>query len=58
MNEEKDLKEIVVYWVEKAMDSLDSAYDDLKANRLSFSVNRIYYACFYTISAVLLKKRG
>jgi len=56
MNEERHLKEVVSYWIEKAMDSLDSAYDDLKANRLSFSVNRIYYACFYTVSAVLLKK--
>jgi len=56
MNEERHLKEVVSYWIEKAMYSLDSAYDDLKANRLSFSVNRIYYACFYTVSAVLLKK--
>ena len=38
------------------MTSLDSAYDDLKSDRLSFSVNRIYYACFYAASAVLLQK--
>jgi len=56
MNEEKHLKEIVRYWIDKALTSLDSAYDDLKSDRLSFSVNRIYYACFYAASAVLLQK--
>lgn len=50
------LKDIVRYWIEKAMDSLDAANDELKAGRLSFSVNRIYYTCFYAISAVLLQE--
>lgn len=57
MNEEKDLREIVGYWVKKAMDSLDAAEDELKVERLSFSVNRIYYACFYIVTAVLLQKK-
>ncbi len=42
--------------IEKANDSLNAAQDDLKAGRFSFSVNRIYYACFYAVSAVLLQK--
>ena len=57
MNEKKTLKEVIRYWIEKAEDSLDSANDELKAGRLSFSVNRIYYACFYAVSAVLLQER-
>jgi hypothetical protein len=57
MSEEKDLREIVSYWVKKAMDSLDAAEDELKADRLSFSVNRIYYACFYIVTAVLLQEK-
>jgi uncharacterized protein len=28
----------------------------MTAHRFSFAVNRIYYACFYAVSAVLLKK--
>ena len=40
----------------KAKESLEAAEDELKANRVAFSVNRIYYACFYTVSAVLLQK--
>lgn len=56
MNEGEYLKELVHYWMEKAMECLDAAYDELKADRLSFSVNRIYYACFYAVSAVLLQE--
>ncbi len=57
MNEEESLKELVRYWFEKSRESLDAARDELKAGRLSFSVNRIYYACFYAVSAVLLQKK-
>lgn len=56
MSKKGNLKEIVRYWVEQSADSLDAADDELKAGRLSFSVNRIYYACFYIVSAILLQK--
>jgi uncharacterized protein (UPF0332 family) len=57
MSEEETLKKVIRYWIEKAEDSLNAAYDELKAGRLSFSVNRIYYACFYAVSAVLFQER-
>lgn len=57
MKKESGLKDIVDYWIQKARDSLDAAGDELKAGRFSFSVNRIYYACFYVVSAALLQKR-
>lgn len=57
MSEKENLREIIRYWIEKAMDSLAAGKDELKAGRFSFSVNRIYYACFYAASAVLLQKR-
>jgi hypothetical protein len=56
MNEGGAVKEVVRYWFEKAADALAAAGDELKAGRLSFSVNRIYYACFYAASAILLQK--
>lgn len=56
MSDKEELKELVRYWLEKSQESLDAARDELKAVRLSFSVNRIYYACFYAVSAVLLQK--
>lgn len=57
MNEEGTLKDVLDYWIEKAEDSLNSAQNELDADRLSFAVNRIYYSCFYAVSAVLLQKR-
>ena len=56
MTDQEKLREIIKYWFEKAQESLDAAQDEMAANRLSFAVNRIYYACFYAVSAVLLKK--
>ncbi len=52
----EELNEVVNYWIEKSKESLNSAIDELKAGCLSFSVNRIYYSCFYIVSALLLKK--
>lgn len=56
MNNEGTLKDVIRYWTEKAEDSLEAAADELNAGRLSFSVNRIYYACFYIVSAVLFQE--
>jgi len=56
MTPQEKRREIVKYWFEKAQESIDAAQDEMKANRLSFAVNRIYYASFYAVSAVLLKE--
>jgi hypothetical protein len=47
--------EVISYWLEKSKDSLESAELELAHGHLSFAVNRIYYACFYAVSALLLK---
>lgn len=57
MSNKEELRELVQYWFKKSQESLDAARDELKAGRLSFSVNRIYYACFYAVSAVLLQEK-
>ena len=41
MNEKGSLDDVVRYWTEKALESLDAAQDELNAGRFSFSVNRI-----------------
>lgn len=56
MTPQEKRREIVKYWFEKARESIDAAQDEMKANRLSFAVNRIYYASFYAVSSVLLKE--
>lgn len=56
MSPQGDLGEVVRHWLEKANESLAAAEDEVRANRLSFAVNRIYYACFYVVSAFLLQQ--
>jgi uncharacterized protein (UPF0332 family) len=55
MTHEEKLREVIAYWMDKARESLAAAHAEMTAQRFSFAVNRIYYACFYAVSAVLLK---
>jgi uncharacterized protein len=56
VNGQGELMEVISYWLEKADESIAAGEDEMRANRLSFSVNRIYYACFYVVSAFLLQQ--
>jgi uncharacterized protein (UPF0332 family) len=56
MKGEKERREVVGYWIEKAKESLSSARSEQVAGRSVFAVNRAYYACFYSASAVLINK--
>ncbi|MBN1850011.1 MAG: HEPN domain-containing protein [Deltaproteobacteria bacterium] len=49
-NSQKEM--LIKYWFEKAHESLESARNEYKDGRLSFAMNRIYYACFYALTAV------
>ncbi len=55
-NGEQQRNIVVSYWWEKADDSLLSAERELDAGALVFSINRLYYALYYAVSAVLLRK--
>ena len=51
--ESRNQKEILVaYWLEKAHESLQSARSEYESGRLSFAMNRIYYAAFYALTAL------
>lgn len=54
MSEEKSRLQTVFYWWERAENSLDAASRELEAGDLSLAINRLYYSCFYAVSAVLL----
>lgn len=56
MTERGDLKDVILYWIEKSDESMASASDEFKAQRWSISINRAYYACFYSLSALLLSE--
>jgi len=55
MNKEQANEVLIKLWLEKADDALGSAKLELAAGHLSFSVNRLYYCCFYAVTALLLK---
>jgi len=46
----------VRYWLAKARECLASADDEARSGRLSFAINRCYYAAFYAASAALLAR--
>lgn len=47
---------IIKYWVEKARESIDSAKSEFDSGRNTTAVRNLYYACFYALTAVLLKE--
>jgi uncharacterized protein len=53
MTSKEELKAIARVWLDKAKESHDSARLEFEANHLSFAINRLYYAVFYAVSAVL-----
>lgn len=55
MNQEQANEVLIKLWLEKAFDALASARLELNEGHLSFSVNRLYYSCFYAVTALLLK---
>jgi len=46
---------VLAFWGDKAAEALLSAQSEFAAGRLTFAVNRAYYACFYSVSALLLE---
>lgn len=55
MNEKEARQTLIKLWLEKAQDALVSAELELNEGHLTFAVNRLYYACFYAATAVLLQ---
>lgn len=50
-----DLNNYVDYRLSRVGETLEDARLLLSNNRLNASVNRIYYACYYAVSALLVK---
>jgi uncharacterized protein (UPF0332 family) len=55
MNEQEARKTLIRLWLEKAEDALASAELEMRAGHLGFAVNRLYYGCFYAVTALLLR---
>ena len=48
--------EVRRYWWNRSWESLEAAKRDFQAEAYSFAINRLYYAAFYAVSALLVKE--
>ena len=55
MNESEAQEKLIGLWLEKADEALASAELELNEGHTNFAVNRLYYACFYAVTALLLR---
>ena len=56
MSSEGSKAAAVRYWWDKAHESLQAAHRELAADAYTFAINRVYYALFYAVSALLLEE--
>lgn len=56
MTAENRRSDTIRYWWSKAMESMASARREFEAGSYAFAMNRLYYAVFYAVSAVLLDR--
>jgi hypothetical protein len=54
MNKEQADRILIRLWLEKAAEALASARLELAEGHPGFAVNRLYYACFYAVTVLLL----
>jgi len=52
----KEIRAIVIYRLNRSDESLEEALILLKRDHVNTFVNRLYYACFYAVTALLLSK--
>jgi uncharacterized protein (UPF0332 family) len=52
----KEERALIEYRMERAHETLDEAEIMFDAGRINTFVNRLYYACFYAVSALLLTR--
>jgi len=52
----QDLKDLIRYRSQRARETLEDARVLAQPARWNSCVNRLYYACFYAVTALLLKK--
>jgi uncharacterized protein (UPF0332 family) len=53
---EKDKSVLIKYRINRANETIIEAKEALELNHLILAVNRIYYACFYSVEALMLTR--
>ena len=49
-------RDLIQYRIDRALETLEDARILQKSKRWKACVNRLYYACYYAVSALLLQK--
>ena len=52
----KDKSALIKYRIDRAKETIIEAKEALESNRLILAVNRIYYACFYSVEALMMTR--
>jgi len=52
----KGQKELIEYWLKRADETFDEAKVMMETDHPHGCANRLYYACFYAVTALLLSK--
>jgi len=47
---------VIKYWMERALESMASARSEFNSGRNTTAVRKLYYACYYALTAVLLRE--
>ncbi len=55
MSDEQAQEILIRLWIDKAREALASAILESENGHISFAVNRLYYSCFYAVTALLLR---
>ena len=53
---EKDKSALIKYRIDRANETIIEAKEALELDHLILAVNRIYYACFYSVEALMLTR--
>ncbi len=48
--------EVIQFWIRESHRSLESAGREIEAENFRYAVNRMYYALFYLVNAVLFSR--
>lgn len=51
-----EMRSLITYRLQRAREALDEASILLECNHINTAVNRVYYACFYSVTALLLTR--
>lgn len=56
MNQKNNLNELIKYRINRAKETIAEVENLIELGYFNTSINRIYYACYYAVNALIIKK--